>query len=126
MPSEPLLPGGNVKKHFRLLKALHESEILRELSELLASSLDLTRILQVLATRTTEVCEVERCAVWLLDETPHKLLPATYHIATPHLKAQDIETSAHIWYKSSLHFDDPVIQHLLQANGTLELHDLRE
>jgi PAS domain S-box-containing protein len=124
MPREPLLPGD--KKHLRLLKALRESEILRELSELLASSLDLTRILQVLATRTTEVCEVERCAVWLLDESQHKLLPATYHIATPDLKTQDIDAAADIWYKSSLYFDDPVIQRLLQANGILELQDLRE
>jgi PAS domain S-box-containing protein len=124
MTSESLLPGN--KKHFRLLKALRESEILRELSELLASSLDLTRILQVLATRTTEVCEVERCAVWLLDESQHRFLPATYHVAAPHLKAQDIDTTAHLWYKSSLPFDDPVTQRLLQANGLLELRDSRE
>jgi PAS domain S-box-containing protein len=123
MTSESLLPGD--KKHFRLIKALRESEILRELSELLASSLDLTRILQVLATRITEVCEVERCAVWLLDEPQHKLLPATYHVAAPHLKAQDIDTTAHLWYKSSLSFDNPVIQRLLEANGILELRDLR-
>jgi PAS domain S-box-containing protein len=124
MPSEPLLPGD--KKHFRLLKALRESEILRELSELLASSLDLTRILQVLATRTTEVCEVDRCAVWLLDESQHKLLPATYHISATYLKAQDIDATSHIWYRGSLHFDDPIIHRLLQADGILELRDLRE
>ena len=46
----------------RLLTALRESEILRELAELLATSLDLNRILQVLTQRTTAVCEVERCS----------------------------------------------------------------
>ena len=38
----------NEQKHQQLLTALRESEILRELAELLASSLDLNRILQVL------------------------------------------------------------------------------
>jgi PAS domain S-box-containing protein len=123
MTSESLLPGD--KKHLLLIKALRASEILRELSELLASSLDLTHILQILATRITEICEVERCAVWLLDESQQKLLPATYHVAAPNLKAQEIDTTAHLWYKSALSFDNPVIQRLLQANGLLELRDLR-
>ena len=67
MPGD-LLPSPNPQDHFRLQAALRESEILRELAELLASSLDLERILQVLVKRSTQVCEVERCAVWLLED----------------------------------------------------------
>ncbi|HZR41933.1 MAG TPA: hypothetical protein VFB12_17560, partial [Ktedonobacteraceae bacterium] len=63
-----------------LLKALRESELLRELTELLASSLDPTHILQVLVRRTTEACDVERCAVWLLDEAQGRFLPSAYHV----------------------------------------------
>src|SRR6266700_1254989 len=66
----------------RLLTALRESEILRELAELLASSLDLKRILQVLTQRTTEVCEVERCSVWLSDDTREVFRPAAYYLSS--------------------------------------------
>ena len=45
------LPTPNPEEHLRLRAALRESEILRELAELLASSLDLERILQVLVKR---------------------------------------------------------------------------
>ena len=74
MPSDSFL-FTNDQERLRLQQALRESEILRELSELLASSLDITHILQVLVKRTTEVCEVERCAVWLFEETRNTFRP---------------------------------------------------
>ncbi len=51
----------NEQAHLQLVAALRESEILRELAKLLASSLDLNHILQVLVKRTTDVCGVQRC-----------------------------------------------------------------
>ncbi len=114
----------NTQEHQRLLAALRESVILRELAELLASSLDLDHILQVLVKRTTEVCEVERCAVWLLEEPGGVLRPVTYHLISQQLNSNTIQAAAHIWYQSTLRFDDPVINRLLNQNGLLFLKDL--
>jgi len=87
----------NDQEQRRLLTALRESEILRELAELLASSLDLNYILQILAKRSTEVCGVERCAVWLLEEDLNVLRPATYHMASQHLSSKKVKAADHIW-----------------------------
>src|SRR5215469_523975 len=114
----------NIQEHQRLLAALRESEILRELAELLTSSLDLNHILQVLVKRTTEVCQIERCAVWLLDETHELLRPATYHLSSRQLSSHMIEAADHIWNHSSLPFTDPVVQRLFHENGMLFLEDL--
>ncbi len=121
MPSEsPLF----TSKQEQLLNALRESELLRDLSELLASSLDLTHILQILVRRTAEVCEVERCAVWLLNETSTEFLPSAYHLSAKHLKSKDVEVADNVWHRSSLPFDAPIIHHLLQANGMIALDEL--
>ncbi len=48
-------PFTNDQEHQRLITALRESEIVRELAELLASSLDLKNILRALTKRTIEV-----------------------------------------------------------------------
>jgi len=123
MPGESSLYTSN-QEHLRLLKALRESELLRELSELLASSLDPTHILQVLVRRTTEVCEVERCAVWLLDGTRGVFLPSAYHLSSSHLNRKDVQMADKIWHRSSLPFDDPLIHRLLEQKGILALKDL--
>src|SRR5438067_150112 len=99
----------NEQEHQRLLTALRESEILRELAELLTSSLDLKRILQVLTKRSTEVCEVERCSAWLLDKTQDIFLPAAYYLSAQHINPRSIQAADHIWYQGSIHFDDPEI-----------------
>src|SRR6266581_3340318 len=114
----------NIQEHQRLLAALRESEILRELAELLTSSLDLNYILQVLVKRTTEVCQIERCAVWLLDDTQSILRPATYHLSSQQLNSHIIMAADHIWYHSSLPFADPVVHRLFNENGLLFLEDL--
>ena len=123
------MPGENSsfideQERLRLLTALRESEILRELGELLASSLDLNRILQVLVRRTTEVCEVERCAVWLLDEQRGMFVPATYHISSQQLDSQTVKNAGHIWHSSTLPLDDPTMRRLLDEKGMLFLEDL--
>ena len=114
----------NIQEHQRLLAALRESEILRELAELLTSSLDLNHILQVLVKRTTEVCQIERCAVWLLDDTRNLLRPATYYLSSQELNNHDIMAADHIWNRSALQFADPVAQRLFKENGQLYLEDL--
>ncbi len=114
----------NIQEHQRLLAALRESEILRELAELLTSSLDLKHILQVLVKRTTEVCQIERCTVWLLDDLRNILRPATYHLSSQQLNSHIIMAADHIWYHSSLPFADPFVQRLFNENGMLFLEDL--
>ncbi len=109
----------------RLRTALRESEILRELAELLASSLDPKRILQVLTRRTTEVCEVERCAVWLLDAHQNLFLPATYYLSTQQLSQEDIRVGDQQWYQNPLPSNDPVVRRLIDQNSMLVLEDLQ-
>lgn len=124
MPGESSL-SSNDQEHLRLVNALRESELLRELSELLASSLDLTHILQVLVRRTTEVCEVERCAVWLLDESRSLLRPSAYHLSGKGLNSKAIQTADNVWRRSTLPFSDPTVHRLLEENGMLVLEDLQ-
>ena len=117
-------PSPNTQEHQRLLSALRESVILRELAELLASSLDLDRILHILAKRTTEVCEVERCSVWLLEDVSGNLHPATYYLSSQQLNTDTIQAGEHIWQGSVLSFDDSVIHRLLTENDMLFIEDL--
>src|SRR5579883_2679738 len=125
MPGDSPLPTNN-QEHQRLLKAFRESEILRELSELLASSLDSTHILQILVKRTTEVCDVERCAVWLLDESRSLFHPSAYHFTIQKLDPKVMQAADYIWHRSSLPADDPVINQLFhQEYGLSILQDLR-
>src|SRR5712671_7287062 len=114
----------NIQEHQQLLAALRESEILRELAELLASSLDLKRILQVLTKRTTEVCEVERCSVWLLEDTRSAFYPAAYYLSSQRINPQNIEAADHIWQQGSVLFDDPEIFQHLAEKGMIDLDDL--
>ena len=108
----------------RLVTALRESEILRELAELLASSLDLKRILQVLTQRTTEVCEVERCSVWLSDDTREVFWPAAYYLSSSKLHPKSVKAADQIWQQGSVMFDDPEIYHLLKEKDMVVLDDL--
>jgi PAS domain S-box-containing protein len=123
MPGESPFSTSN-QGHQQLLKALRESELLREFSALLASSLDTTHILQILVRRTTEVCEVERCAVWLLDTTRAIFLPSAYYVSPPPQLKKDIQIADKLWQRSSLPFNDPLIDRLFQQNGMLALEDL--
>ncbi|HLI08853.1 MAG TPA: GAF domain-containing protein [Ktedonobacteraceae bacterium] len=113
------------QERIRLLIALRESEFLRELGELLASSLDIDHILKVLVRRTTEVCEVERCAVWLFEEHRGVFLPAAYHLSSQHLDSQAIKAASHIWYHSNLPADNAVMRRLINEKGILFQEDLR-
>ncbi len=123
MPSDSSLFTDD-QEHIRLQYALRECEILRELSELLASSLDLTHILQVVVKRTTEVCEVERCAIWLYEETRNIFVPRTYFLASPALHPEVIKAGDDLWYSSTLSLQSPFIQHLTQGNGISIIEDL--
>lgn len=113
------------QEHLRLLAALRESEILRELAALLASSLDLNHILRVFVKRTTEVCGVARCAVWLLDDALNILRPGEYHLNSGDLNRKHVQAGDHLWYHTPLPLDDPVIQRLLESKGMFALQDLR-
>ncbi|MDQ2715197.1 MAG: GAF domain-containing protein [Chloroflexota bacterium] len=116
----------NDQERLQLLRALRESEILRELAELLASSLDLDHILQVLVRRTTQVCEVERCAIWLLGEDRQELQPVIYHLISPRINPNMLQAADHIWYHSMLQVENPFIHRLLTEKDMIFLHDQRD
>lgn len=114
----------NDHEHQKLVTALRESEILRELAALLASSLDLKRILQVLTKRTTEVCEIERCSVWLAEEVIEAFRPAAYYLSTERISNNKVEAGDTIWQQGAILFDDPELYQLLKENGMVVLDDL--
>jgi signal transduction histidine kinase/PAS domain-containing protein len=118
------VPSTKTQENVQLRKALRESELLREISELLASSLNLTHILQVLVKRTTEVCDVQRCAVWLLDQDQKRFLPAAYHFSTSAISSRLLHIADRMWHNSTFLFHGPLIQQLLQEKGLLVVEDL--
>ncbi len=113
------------QEQIRLQAALRESEILREFAELLASSLDLERILHVLVKRTTQVCEAERCCVWLLEDARGVLHPKTYHLAVRLFDRTMINAADRIWYRSPISMSDPVARRLFSEQAILSIPDLR-
>jgi signal transduction histidine kinase/PAS domain-containing protein len=123
MRSDRPLPA-DTQEHTQLRKALRESELLREISDLLASSLDPTRILQVLVKHTTEICDVQRCAVWLLNRDQKRFVPAAYHFSPDSMSSKALQVADRMWRNSTLPFEDPVVQRLLQEHGLLVLEDL--
>src|SRR5579872_1841847 len=108
----------------RLLAALRESELIRELAELLASSLDLERILQVLTKRTTEACAIERCSVWLRTDERAALHPTIYHLATQRIDSQHVRAADAIWRHGRVLFDDPDLLQRLEEQDIVLVDDL--
>jgi signal transduction histidine kinase/PAS domain-containing protein len=109
----------------QLRAALRESQLLRELSELLSSSFDTTHILQILVKRTTEVCEVTRCSVWLLDAAKEQLRPAAYHFATHDVQQKIVQLADRTWHRGTLPFHTPLMDRLQQPPGILIVEDLQ-
>ena len=109
----------------RLLAALRESELIRELAELFASSLDLKRILQVLTKRTTEACAIERCSVWLRTDGQAALHPTTYHLSTQRIDDRHVRAADAIWQQGRVLFDDPELLQRLEEQGIVLVDDLR-
>ncbi|GER82935.1 hypothetical protein KTAU_15720 [Thermogemmatispora aurantia] len=126
MPSQEQPASSQNSEHQRLLSALRESEILRELAGLLASSLDLDRVLQVLVQRTTEVCQVGRCAVWLHDEERQLLRPVVYHLARELVDAKRQRIADQLWYRSTIPTTNPLMSRLLSGRAMLYVYDLRD
>lgn len=114
----------NDQEHQKLKTALRESEILRELAELLASSLDLKRILQVLTQRTTEVCDIERCSVWLLEDNSEAFRPTAYHLTSQRISNHRIKVADRLWQQGNIFFDDPELFQLLKSQGMVVIDDI--
>ena len=114
------------QEHKRLQQALRESEILRELSALLASSLDLSHVLQKLVQHTVEICQVERCTVWLHDESKGYFIPKVHYLGTDRLQQDAVEKGIHTWQRSSLSLDEPLIRRLFEAKGLLVVENLHD
>lgn len=110
----------------RLLVALRESELIRELAELLASSLDLKRILQVLTKRTTEACAVERCSVWLRAGEQETLRPTMYHLSTQRVDLQNIHAADALWQQGHVLFHDAELLQRLEDQPVVLVDDLRD
>jgi signal transduction histidine kinase/GAF domain-containing protein len=124
MQSQHLTPEQNGEQT-QLRAALRESQLLRELSELLSSSFDTTHILQILVKRTTEVCEVARCSVWLLDAAKQQLRPAAYHFATHDVQQKIVQLADRTWHRGVLPFHTPLMNRLQQPPGVLVVEDLQ-
>jgi two-component system phosphate regulon sensor histidine kinase PhoR len=56
-------------------RRLKESSLLLDLATEMSSTLDLTRVLKLIARRTAEACQVHRCSILLLDDDGQTALP---------------------------------------------------
>lgn len=112
------------QEHQRLLAALRESELIRELAELLASSLDLKRILQVLTKRTTEACAIERCSVWLRAGEQETLRPTIYHLSTKRIDPRLTHAADAIWQHGQVLFQDAELLQRLEEQDIVMVDDL--
>jgi len=56
-------------------RKVRESSALLDIAKAVGSILDLSRLLQIIAQKTAEVCEVDRCTILLLDEEGNRLIP---------------------------------------------------
>ena len=56
-------------------RKVRESSALLDIAKAVGSILDLSRLLQIIAQKTAEVCEVDRCTILLLDEGGDRLIP---------------------------------------------------
>ncbi len=112
------------QEHIKLQQALREYEILREFSELLASSLDITHILQVLVKRTAQFCEVERCAVWLYEEARDLFVPKTYFLSPSTIYPKVVKAGDALWYPFNLSSQNYFVHRLMQAEGMLIIENL--
>jgi len=56
-------------------RRLNESHVLLDIASAVSSTLDLTQVLQLIARRTAEACQVHRCSIFLLDEEQQCILP---------------------------------------------------
>jgi PAS domain S-box-containing protein len=52
-----------------------ESSALLEIAQAVSSTLELTRLLEIIARRTAQVCGVDRCSILLLDDEVGRLIP---------------------------------------------------
>jgi PAS domain S-box-containing protein len=71
-------------------RRLKESLILLDISTAVASTLDLTQVLKLIAQRTAEACGVHRCSIFLLDEQRQRILPLMSQFASG-------ETDEQLW-----------------------------
>ncbi len=55
---------------------------LNEIGQAIGSILDLTQVLKLVAQKTAQICDVERCSILLLDEEKQKLLPMMSQFAS--------------------------------------------
>lgn len=112
------------QEYQRLLAALRNSELIRELAELLASSLDLKRILQVLTKRTTEACAIERCSVWLRAGELEAMRPTTYHLSTQRINPRLTHAADAVWRHGQVLFQDAELLQRLEEQDIVMVDDL--
>lgn len=59
-----------------------ESALLLDIAQAVNSSLDLTRVLKLVAQKTAQICDVERCSILLLDKDKEDLMPMMSQFAS--------------------------------------------
>src|SRR5260370_40879434 len=79
---------------------------------------------RALNKRTIEVCEVERCSVWLFDDPRNVFLPTAYYLSTQHIDRKKVTAADHLCNHRSIFFDDPHLPRLLHENCVLLVNAL--
>jgi two-component system NtrC family sensor kinase len=98
-----------------------ELAALNEIGQAIVSTLDLVEVLKLVAQKTAQICQVERCSIMLLDETGETLVPMMSQYASG---AADEE----LWkaFKSrslSQRVDQlPIVEDVIRDGKTVVLH----
>ncbi len=61
---------------------VHELAALNEIGQAIGSTLDLAPVLKLVAQKTAQICNVERCSILLLDQQKKKLVPMMSQLAS--------------------------------------------
>jgi two-component system NtrC family sensor kinase len=75
----------NIERKRAIQEIRRRSEELRALNEIgqaIGSTLNLTQVLKLVAQKTAQICNVERCSILLLDENEEELVPVMSQFAS--------------------------------------------
>lgn len=109
---------------YRLLpteqRRVRESLILLDIATAVSSTLDVTQVLQLIARRTAEACQVHRCSIFLLDEGRQHILPLMSQYASGSTDKPQWERFRYHTYVQRLD-EAPILSRVIQDRQPLVL-----
>ena len=107
----------NARLYTALQQRAQMSEVLLDIAQAATASLELTRVLKLIAQRTAQACEVDRCTILLLEEG-EKLVPAMSQFASGRVDEEMWRLFKDIRYPRLL-AEVPEVQQVLREGRSL-------